>query len=132
MMAEDHPADTTPIALSPAAYARHEEAVTYVENLIRTRVPRRGLGRFPGASSGAWGILAANDTIAAASGTSLGMGSVKLCDKDGNIFKAYGDTEGNSVPVLNSGAEISGGSTGKIIRLGWTNGDWAVTCRGGV
>lgn len=77
-------------------------------------------------SPGGWGILAANDTIGAASGLSLGSGSVKLCDRDGNMLKAYGEDEGASVGVVNAGTAIQGGSRGKIVGLEWTAGDWSV------
>jgi hypothetical protein len=135
-MADNPPPDATPIAFSPETYARHSEAITYVENLIRTRAPRPGTGGSRGAAPGAWGKLDAGATITAAVGLTLGTGRVKLCDRDGVVldpYSAYGgyDDDGVSVDVVNAGAEITGGGSGKIVQLGWTLGEWCVTCPGG-
>jgi hypothetical protein len=125
-MPNDPVVDNTPIALSPETYARHSEAVAYVEDMIRTRAPRSGNRRFPGLAPGAWGLLAAGDTISAASGLSLGSGTVKLCDRTGAVLPAN-----ESVDVSNAYAAMDGGTGGKIVRLAWVLGEWACSCPGG-
>ncbi len=117
--------DTTPIALSPATYERHAAAVEYVESAIRNRDPLFGNGRFPGIVPGRWAIVAMGDTISAGSGTTLGSGVAKLCDKTGTL-----DDPEVEVDVLNAGSEIDATSGAKIVRLAWTAGDWAVDCPG--
>src|SRR5580765_2584372 len=96
-----------PIALSPATYAAHDEAVTYVQTLSRTRDPLLRNDRFPGVRAGAWALLAAGATITAASGLGLGGGTLKLCDREGNV-----PDDAEDVDVANAGAEIAGGVTG--------------------
>ncbi len=127
----DAPVESDPIALAPATFSRFEAAARYVEGLIRTRAPRASNQRFPGLKPGAWGLVAAGDTISAGSGLTLGSGKVTLCAQDGAILK---DT-GVSVTVYNSGPEVSGGAygygDGSIVRLAWTEGAWAVNCWGG-
>lgn len=123
-MAEE-PDGGPPIALLPATFARHAEAVAYVESEIKTRAPRPSGQRFPGLSPGAWGLLAIGDSISAASGTSLGTGTVKLCNSSGTPI----DPE-TIVTAKNPGPEVSAATGARIVRLGWTWGDWAVTCTG--
>lgn len=122
-MANDPPVGGPPIALSPETYDRHDQAARYVEEIIRTRAPRPDRSRFPGLAPGAWGLLASGHSITAASGTSLGSGSVNLCDRAGT-------DSGESVTVYNAGITISASGGAKIVRLGWTGGDWSVTCPG--
>lgn len=113
----------SPIALSPATFARHDAAVAFIEGDVMTRAPRTGSGRSPGLAPGAWGLLADGDTIAAGSGTTLGTGTVKLCDSSGTVYP-----EDESVDVLNAGAAITADAGDRIVRLAWTLGDWAVSC----
>lgn len=117
--------DTTPIALSPQTYERHAAAVDYVEQSIRNRDPLFGNGRFPGLMPGQWGLLASSGTISAGSGTTLGTGTVKICDREGNVL------DDEDVDVVNAGAAITATGGGRIVRLGWTAGDWCVSCVGG-
>jgi hypothetical protein len=121
--------DDTPIALSPATYARHESAVSIVEGWARNRPPRPGRDRFPGASSGAWAILRSGDTITAASGVTLGSGSADLCESDGTAFDPV-----ETVTVKNAGAAVTA-SGDKIVRLAWMpdlastgSGVWSLGC----
>ena len=114
--------DELPIALSPGTFARHEEAVSYVEGMVRNRQPIPWRDRFPGASSGAWGILSSGGTISGASGVTLGSGSVDLCDSSGT---RYSPTE--TITVKNAGGSITA-SGDKIVRLAWTLGEWCVNC----
>jgi len=125
-MATDPPIGGDPIALSPETYAAHEEAVAYVKTMSRTSEPILKDVRFPGVRAGAWALLAAGATITAGSGLSLGSGTVRLCDRDGNVAD-----DAEDVTVANAGASLSGGSTGRIVRLGWTDGEWSVNCPGG-
>lgn len=115
----------SPVALSPATFARHDAAVRFVEGDVMTRAPRPDSSRFPGLAPGAWGLLASGGTITAGSGTTLGTGSVKLCDKDGTVYP-----EDESVDVLNSGAAVTASGGARIVRLGWTIGSWALSCPG--
>lgn len=117
------PDDPAPVALSPETYARHAAAVDYIENIVRTRAPWPGKSRFPGLASGAWGILATGGSISAASGVTLGSGSVKLCDRTGAIYP-----EDETVTVYNAGNAISASGADKIVRLAWTAGEWCVNC----
>lgn len=119
--------DDDPILFLPATFARHEEAVQAVQDEIRTRAPRPGGQRFPGSSPGAWGLLAIGDSITAASGTTLGTGTVKLCDSSGTPI----DPE-TTVSVKNAGAEIPAGAAARVVALEWTWGDWsACGCKPG-
>lgn len=122
-MAAGEPDSKTPIALSQETFARHAAAVEYVEQIVQTRAPRDGRQRFPGLAPGAWGKLASGATITAASGITLGTGSVKLCDVTGTVYP-----EDETVTVYNPGAAITASGSGKIVRLAWTLGDWCVNC----
>ncbi len=124
-MAADPPIGGDPIALSPETYARHDEAVSYVETMSRTRNPLLREGRFPGIIHGAWAVLASGDTITAASGLTLGSGSVKLCDREGTIPDGA-----EAVDVSNAGGTISATSGDRIVRLSWTDGEWTCNCPG--
>lgn len=116
-------ADDTPIALSPETYARHAEAVDYAESDVRTRAPRPSGDRGQGLAPGAWGRLASGATISAASGLTLGTGSVKLCDRTGTL-----PASPEIVTVSNAGAVITASGSDKIVRLAWTLGEWCVNC----
>jgi hypothetical protein len=119
------PTGGLPIALKPETYDRHAAVVDYVEGLIRTRAPLPGNGRWPGLAPGAWGLLAAGTGITAGGGMTLGSGTVKLCDRTGTPTPENAD-----ISVSNAGAAITAGAGGKIVRLSWTYGEWAVSCGG--
>lgn len=124
-MAEE-PVGGLPIALSPPTYARHDEVVRYVESEIRTRAPRKGIQRSPGAAWGTWGLLEAGGTITGAAGLILGEGEVKLCTQDGAELTVTDEV----VPVVNSGAEITADvyyDEGVVLGLHWVNGIWSLT-----
>jgi hypothetical protein len=125
-MGVDPPIGGLPIALSPATFDRHDAAVRYVEGMIQTRIPRDGSGRSPWLAPGAWGLLAASATISGVSGTTLGTGTVTLCDRSGSALKSPPET----VSVANSGAAITAGGSGKLVRLAWVLGEWVVSCGG--
>jgi hypothetical protein len=125
-MAIEPPIGGDPIALSPATYQAHDEAVQYVKTMSRTRDPVLRDTRSPGIRASAWALLAAGATITAGSGLSLGSGIVKLCDRDGGVPDGAED-----ITVANAGASLSGGPTGRIVRLAWTDDEWAVSCNGG-
>lgn len=110
-----------PVLFSPPTFSRHASAVDRIESRIRTRVPRPGNNRSPGLAPGAWGLLASGDTITAASGTTLGTGHVKLCDKDGTVYP-----ENESVDVLNAAEAITASGGPKILGMEWVLGDWSV------
>lgn len=125
-MATEPPIGGDPIALSPETYAAHDEAVQYVRTLSRTRDPILRDTRSPGVIASAWALLAAGATITAGSGLSLGTGTVTLCDRDGSV-----PDDAEDVTVSNAGTSLSGGSTGRIVRLAWTDNEWVVSCVGG-
>jgi len=79
------------------------------------------LGRSNG-DSGRWGFLAAGQTISGASGMTLGHGTVTLCSRAGYTL----DDDGDSVEVLNAGGEVTAGTGGRILKLGWTEGAWSL------
>lgn len=112
-----------PIAFTPETFARHAAVVEYVEGQVQTQAPRASTSRARGVAPGAWGRLASGGTITAASGTTLGSGSVKLCDRSGTIYP-----ENETVTVYNAGPAISASGGAKIVRLAWTDGDWCVNC----
>jgi hypothetical protein len=124
-MAEDLPVGAPPIVYRPGTFARHADAVDYVEGLVRTRIPPPDTGRAPRVKPGAWGLLAPGDTITAGSGLSLGSGTVTLCTQNGT---ALTDT-GESVTVYNNGAAISapayGYGDGLPVAMEWTEAGWS-------
>src|SRR4051812_26459845 len=103
-MAADSPVDQAPIALSPATYDRHAAAVGYVQGMVRTRAPGVGGRGPPGLAPPAGGKLAASGPITAASGVTLGTGTVKLCARAGAVLPAD-----ESVDVVNAGGIITAG-----------------------
>jgi hypothetical protein len=107
------------VALSPAAATEIGETVRYVRGVNRSRTPRKGKGLSAWSNSGAWGFLAGGATITAASGATLGSGSVRLCSRSVATLTADGDT----VDVYNAGGSVSGPL---YIKLGWTDGDWSI------
>ena len=113
-----------PIFFQPKTFARHAQAVDRVLGDNQARYPLSGRGRTTSPSVGAWGSLASGDTITAASGLTLGGGTVKLCTRSGGTLTETSET----VPVLNSGGVISGPAA---LPLRWTDGDWAVCQCGG-
>ncbi|MFO0892445.1 MAG: hypothetical protein U0790_25300 [Isosphaeraceae bacterium] len=115
-----------PIFLRPETYARHAAAVRRGESEIRTRAPQPGDSRARGVAPGAWGRLASGDTITAASGTTLGTGQVKLCDRAGVVYP-----EDETVTVYNAGDSISASGGAKIVPLEWTGGEWSTCTCGG-
>jgi hypothetical protein len=120
------PGDDAPRLFTPESFRRHSDAASYALGAIRTNPPFPGRGRFPHAASGAWGILRAGNSVSAASGVTLGTGSVDLCEADGTAFSP---TE--AVTVLNAGPAITA-TADKILPLEWTAGDWSVCeCGGG-
>lgn len=125
-MAAEPPIGGDPIALSPETYAAHEEAVQYVKTMSRTRDPVSRDVRSPGVRASAWAVLAAGATVTAGSGLSLGSGVVKLCDRDGGV-----PDDSEDITVANPGASLSGGPGGRIVRLAWTDDEWAISCNGG-
>lgn len=112
-----------PIALSAKTYERHADVVDYIERTNRARYPRAGRGRTTDASAGAWGKLASGHTITAASGLTLGSGTVTLCDRSGASLT---DT-GEKVTVYNAGDEIGAMYGDMAVKLSWSDGDWAVS-----
>lgn len=80
------------------------------------------LVRLGNAPSGAWGKLAAGETISGSSGTTLGSGTVTLCTRDGADL-----TEGTEdVTAYNAGGTVTAGSGGRVLKLGWTDGVWSL------
>ena|ERR1039458_9516824 len=128
--APDLPTGGTPIALSPETFARHAAAVNWVENQNRVLRPRAGRGQGVGRAAGAWGYLAPSATISGVTCTvsggvttlTLGTGTVTLCSRNGATLTANGDT----VTVYNGGGSMTANSNGRILKLGWTDGDWSV------
>ncbi len=110
-----------PVVFSPETYARHDAAIRYINRVSRTRDPMGRRDRFPGIRAGAWGLLAAGGTITAASGLTLGSGTVKFCNREGTA-----DDPEVSVDVANAGGTIDGGSTGAVLPMEWTEGEWSV------
>lgn len=119
--------DDDAIVFSPETFKAHDDAVTYIRSRIRTRDPLGRQKRFPRIIPGAWGKLAAGATITAASGLSLGSGSVKLCDREGTVAD-----DAEDVDVANAGSVLTGGVGGAIVPLEWTDGEWSTCgCEGG-
>src|SRR5690606_9983533 len=101
---------------------RYERAIRYVETLIRTRAPRLGNGRFPGAAPAAWGLLEAGGSITGRDGLTLGEGDVqRYAQEDAELSDA--DEE---IHVYNYGGEIVTDSYGDgiLLPLAWTGGFW--------
>lgn len=118
---QQNPAGGGPVALNRDAYHRVRDAVRYVETFRRNRVvPGKGLNAFIRPSS--YAFLAAGATISAPSGSTLGSGSVTLCSRSGATVTADGET----VTVYNAGGSVSGGGSGKYVKVGWCDGDWSV------
>ena len=117
------PETGNPIALRPETYRRHADAVDYIERTNRARYPRAGRGRTTVPASGTWAKLASGHTISAASGLTLGSGTVTLCSRDGTTLTADGD----DVTVYNAGDEITATDGDKAIKLSWSDGDWAAS-----
>lgn len=116
------PDDKSPILFTPESFTRHDGAARYIEDLNRTRAPWPSGARRPSTAFGAWGILASGGSISAASGVTLGSGSVKLCDQSGTVYP-----EDETVTVYNAGDSISASGGDKIVPLEWTAGEWS-TC----
>lgn len=115
----EDPLDSTPILFRPKTFDRHADVVDYIERYDRARYPRDGRGRTTRPAKGAWGYLDTGNTISAASGLTLGSGTVQLCSRSGTTLTADGD----NVTVYNSGGTITGPKT---LELDWMDGDWAV------
>ena len=114
--------DEEGIVFSPETFAEHDGALSYIRRLSRTRSPLGRQKRYPRVIPGYWGKLAAGATITAASGLSLGSGTVKLCDREGTVFD-----EDESVGVANAGKVLTAGVSGAVVPLEWTDGEWS-TC----
>ena len=114
---------TDPIALSPGTYARHARVVNRVlgDNQARYPYPRRGRTTNPNA--GIWAKLASGDTITAASGLTLGSGTVALCTRSGSTLTATSET----VTVYNGGPAITASSGDKAMLLHWSDGVWSAS-----
>lgn len=71
---------------------------------------------------GAYGFLAAGASITAASGSTLGNGTVTLCTRTGGSLNANLGT----ATVYNAGGAVSGGASGKYVKLGWAADAWSL------
>lgn len=118
------PVGGPPRVLSPATHARYESAVGYVESLIRTRQPRPGTSRFPGAAWRAWGLLEPGETITGRSGLTLGEGDVQRYHQDEADLVDANDR----IHVYNLGGEIKAdsGGDGLLFPLSWNGGHWVL------
>lgn len=112
-----------PIALSPETYARHARAVDKVLGANNARYPRAGRGRTTSPSAGAWAMLASGATISAASGMSLGSGTVTLCSRSGSALTA----DGQVITVYNAGDAITASGGNKAIKLSWADSVWVAS-----
>ena len=121
----DPPVNSTPIALAPPTFARHESATRYVEGAVRTRAPRRSLERSPGIAPGAWGILPVGKTITGRDGDTLGTGTVELYQPSA-YDPAYLTDQAESVTVYNGFGPIRATREFLVIPLLWINGFWIV------
>jgi hypothetical protein len=110
------------VVFSPETFAEHDGALSYARRLSRTRGPLGRRKRYPSIIPAAWGLLSAGGTITAASGLTLGSGTVKLCDREGAVAE-----EAEGIDVANAGGELTGGTSGAIVPLEWTDGEWS-TC----
>lgn len=113
--------DDEGVIFSPETFAEHDAELSYVRRQSRTREPLGRQKRFPRIIAGAWGKLAAGATITAASGLTLGSGTVKLCDREGAV-----SDDAEDITVANAGGELLGGSEGLLVPLEWTEGEWSV------
>lgn len=118
--------DENPIVFSPETFARHDQAVAYVDSLSRTRNPVDQQDRYPDIIPATWGLLAPGDAITAASGLTLGSGPVKLCDRTGTVAD-----DAETLTVANAGGSIDGGASGMILPMEWVDGEWTVCVCGG-
>ncbi len=120
----DDPVEANPVVFRPTTFGRHARAVNRVLGDNQARYPRVGRGRTTKPSSGTWGSLASGHSISAASGLTLGSGTVTLCSRSGDTLTA----DGEDITVYNAGGVITGP---KVLELDWTDGVWAVCECGG-
>jgi hypothetical protein len=73
-----------------------------------------GQGGGGGGGSGFWAYLAPGQTVSAASGLTLGSGTVTLVTNAAGTLTALTDT----VTVYNAGGAVAGGSVGYSIKIG--------------
>ena len=116
------PLDNSPVRLERATAERMAASTRYVERIVRTQAAPQRRDMRTWESAGAWGFLAAGATISAASGATLGTGTVTLCSRDGADLTA----DGIEVDVYNAAGSVSGGTSGVYVKLGWTDGDWSL------
>jgi hypothetical protein len=116
------PTDSGPVVFDRPSAERTRDAVLYVEGFYRGGKPLRGRGLKSWSNPGRWAFLAASATITAASGATLGSGTVRLCSRSGPTLTADGDF----VTVYNAGGAVTAGGSGKYLKLGWTDGDWGL------
>lgn len=118
----ERPDGGPPIVLSPGTFARHEAATQYVEDIVRTRAPRKGIQRSPGYAAFAWAITS-EGPVGGSNGMILGQGDVELCYPDPADPTLLVPT-GEIVRAYNAGAEVPTNPSGPPIPLFWLNGVW--------
>lgn len=115
------PPPTPPLGGGPVLFGREtadrtKTAVKYVEGMFRGHSRR---GDEPSAlATGVYAYLASG-TITAASGGTLGSGTVQICARSGATLTANGP----NIPVYNAGGSITGPA---YMLLQWADGDWVV------
>lgn len=119
---QSDPVGGPPQLVDPATAARIATAVSYVEDSSRGGRPRQRRARGPWEVAGVYGFLASGATISAASGATLGSGTVTLCSRSGASLTA----DGESVTAYNAGGSVTAGAGGAYVALGWVDGDWSV------
>lgn len=73
-------------------------------------------------SGGAYAFLAAEATISAASGATLGSGTVRLCSRVGATLTA----DGFDVTVYNAAGQVDGGEAGLYLAISLRDGEWSL------
>lgn len=128
------PLDGPPVALSSQAAKRVGEATRYVEKIRRGGKGEDGRTPRHAGNPGFWAWIppaggtnpltgiAYTGIVTGSAGNYLGTGYVILCSRAATVLTADQET----VVVYNGGGQISTGTAGVYVKLGWTDGDWSV------
>lgn len=106
-----------PVQIDRVTADAFADATRYVQRIVRGR-DDRGYPRGTGLNPGIYALT--TSTISAASGATLGSGTVTLCSRSGATLTADGET---GVTVYNAGGSVA---SGRYVKLGCAGGAWSV------